>query len=121
MKDTMTMDGYIATFPKDVQVLLEKIRKTIRTSAHEAIETINYGIPTFQINGKNLVHFAAFKNHIGFYPAPSAIIAFKKDLLSYKQAKGSVQFPLNQPIPFDLIKKIVMFRIKELAKTRKKQ
>ena len=83
------------------------------------METINYGIPTFQINKKNLVHVAAFKNHIGFYPAPSAIIAFKEELVSYKQAKGSVQFPLNRPIPFGLIKKIVLLRVKELTKMSK--
>lgn len=116
MKHPNTIDGYIASFPKDVQTLLEKLRETIHVSASEATEGINYGIPTFQINKKNLVHFAAFKNHIGFYPTPSAIIAFKEELSSYKQAKGSVQFPLNKPIPLGLIKKIVLFRIKELAR-----
>lgn len=119
MKSPNTIDDYIASFPKDVQILLEKLRTTIRTSANEAIEVINYGIPTFQINKKNLVHFAAFKNHIGFYPTPSAIIAFKEGLSSYNQAKGSVRFPLNEPIPFSLIKKIVLFRVKELTRKKK--
>jgi uncharacterized protein YdhG (YjbR/CyaY superfamily) len=107
-----TMDNYIATFPKNVQEILEKLRRVIRESAPKAEETINYGIPTFKLNG-NLVHFAALKNHIGFYPTPSAIIAFKKELSNYKQAKGSVQFPINKPLPLDTVKKIVKFRVKE--------
>ena len=89
------------------------MRQTIRRAAPEAEEAIAYQMPTFRLNGKNLVHFAAFKNHIGFYPTPSGIEAFKKELSSYKGAKGSVQFPLNKPIPYDLVKKIVMFRVKE--------
>jgi len=107
-----TMDEYIAAFPKEVQDILEKMRGTIRESAPQAKETIKYAIPTFELNG-NLVHFAAFKNHIGFYPTPSAIVAFKKELSSYRQAKGSVQFPIDQPIPFDLVKKIVRYRVRE--------
>lgn len=99
-------------FPKNVQNILERLRRVIRESAPQAEETINYGIPTFKLNG-NLVHFAAFKNHIGFYPTPSAIAAFKKELSPYKQAKGSVQFPLDKPIPCDIIKKIVKYRVKE--------
>ncbi len=106
------IDWYIAAFPKNVQGILKKLRKTIRETAPEAEETIAYGIPTFKQNG-NLVHFAAFKRHIGFYPTPSAIAAFKKELSSYKQAKGSVQFPIDEPIPFGLVKKIVKFRVKE--------
>jgi uncharacterized protein YdhG (YjbR/CyaY superfamily) len=116
-KQFKTMDEYIAMFPKNIQDILEKLRCTIRESAPKSKETINYGIPTFKLNGKNLVHFAAFKNHIGFYPTPSAIIAFKKDLTPYKQAKGSVQFPTDKPLPFNVVKKIVKFRAKEcLAK-----
>jgi uncharacterized protein YdhG (YjbR/CyaY superfamily) len=113
-----TIDQYIAMFPKDVQKILENLRQVIRETAPEAEETINYGIPTFKLNG-NLVHFAAFKNHIGFYPNPSGIEAFKKELSPYKQSKGTVQFPLNKPIPFDLVKKIVEFRVKE-NESRKK-
>lgn len=107
-----TMDEYIAAFPKNIQDILERLRRVIRESAPESDETINYGIPTFKLNG-NLVHFAAFKRHIGFYPTPSAVVAFKKELSPYKQAKGSVQFPIDQPIPFDLVKKIVRFKVKE--------
>jgi uncharacterized protein YdhG (YjbR/CyaY superfamily) len=106
------MDEYIAAFPKNVQDILTKLRHAISESAPKAEEAISYGIPTFKLNG-NLVHFAAFKNHIGFYPTPSAIIAFKKELSSYKQAKGSVQFPMDKEIPFDVIKKIVKYRVKQ--------
>jgi len=106
------IDEHIAKFPKDVQEILEKIRATIRKAAPDAEETINYGIPTFTLKG-NLVHFAGFKNHIGFYPTPSGIEKFKKELSVYKGAKGSVQFPLNKPIPYGLISKIVKFRVKE--------
>src|SRR4030043_417649 len=108
-----TMDDYIKTFPTDVQNILEKMRQTIRKAAPEASEAISYQMPTFKLNGKNLVHFAAFKNHIGFYPIPSGIEAFKKELSPYKQGKGSVQFPLDKPIPFNLVEKIVIFRVKE--------
>ena len=106
------IDEYIAGFPQDVQVILEKVRRTIRKAAPEAEETINYQIPTFTLNG-NLVHFAAFEQHIGFYPTPSGIEKFKKDLSVYEGAKGSVRFPLDEPIPYDLITKIVKFRVKE--------
>ncbi len=109
-----TMDEYIKTFPKDVQSILEKMRQTIRKAAPEAVEAISYQMPTFKLNGKNLIHFAAFKNHIGFYPIPSGIEAFKKELSPYKQGKGSVQFPLDKPIPYDLVKKIVIFRRKKV-------
>ena len=107
-----TIDEYITIFPKNVQDILEKLRKVIRKSAPEAEETISYGMPTFKLNG-NLVHFAAYKNHIGFYPTPSGIEAFKKELSQYKSAKGSVQFPIDKPIPLDLVEKIVIFRVKE--------
>ena len=113
IKKFKTMDEYIKTFPKDVQSILEKMRQTIRKAAPEAVEAISYQMPTFKLNGKNLVHFAAFKNHIGFYPIPSGIEAFKKALSPYKQGKGSVQFPIDKAIPYDLVKKIVIFRVKE--------
>jgi uncharacterized protein YdhG (YjbR/CyaY superfamily) len=110
------IDEHIAKFPKDVQSILEKIRETIQKAAPDAQETINYGIPTFTLEG-NLVHFAGFKNHIGFYPTPSGIEKFKKELSIYEGAKGSVKFPLDKPIPYTLISKIVKFRVKEnLAK-----
>jgi uncharacterized protein YdhG (YjbR/CyaY superfamily) len=114
------IDEYIANFPDDVQKILQKVRKIIRQTAPDAQEKINYGIPTLTLNG-NLVHFAGFKNHIGFYPTPSGIEKFKKELSEYEGAKGSVKFPLNQPIPYDLIKKITEFRVKEQqAKAKKK-
>ena len=108
-----TIDEYIRTFPKDVQTILEKMRKTIREAAPGAVETISYQMPTFKLNGKGLVYFAAFKNHIGFYPIPSGVEAFEKELSSYKQGKGSVQFPIDQPVPYDLVRRIVTFRVNE--------
>ena len=107
-----TIDEYIAGFPQDVQEILEKIRATIRKAAPGAEETIKYQMPTFTLNG-NLVHFAAFKTHIGFYPIPTGIEKFKKELAPYVQGKGSVQFPMDKPMPFGLIRKIVAFRVKE--------
>jgi uncharacterized protein YdhG (YjbR/CyaY superfamily) len=107
------IDEYIATFPKETQILLKNVRAAIGKAAPEAEETISYQMPTFRLNGKNLVHFAAYKNHIGFYPTPSGIEAFKKELSVYDGAKGSVQFPIDQPMPLDLITKIVKFRVKE--------
>jgi uncharacterized protein YdhG (YjbR/CyaY superfamily) len=107
-----TVDEYMAGFPKDIQQLLQQIRQTVREAAPEAAETIKYAMPTFTLQGGNLVHFAAFKNHIGFYPTPTGIEAFEAALSSYKGAKGSVQFPLDQPMPLDLIRKIVLFRVK---------
>ena len=106
------IDGYIASFPEETRKILEKVRVTIRKAAPDAEERINYGIPTFTLNG-NLVHFAAFRNHIGFYPTPSGIKAFSKELSVYESAKGSVKFPIDMPIPYDLISKIVKFRVKE--------
>src|SRR4030065_1785455 len=107
-----TVDEYIALFPKDVQEVLEKVRTTIRNVAPDAKEIINYGIPTFTLNG-NLVHYAAFNNHIGFYPTPSGIDKYKNELSAYDGAKGSVKFPLDKPIPYALITEIVTFRVKE--------
>ncbi|HZV69591.1 MAG TPA: DUF1801 domain-containing protein [Saprospiraceae bacterium] len=104
------VDSYIADFPDDVQVILEKVRSTIRKAAPDAAEKIGYGIPTYTMNG-NLVHFGGFKKHIGFYPGPDAIVAFKKELAGYDGAKGSIQFPLDKPIPFGLITKMVKYRV----------
>ena len=122
MKSTyITIDEYIATFPVDVQAILQKVRETIRKAAPDATEAISYQMPTFKLNG-NLVHFAAFKSHIGFYPVPSGIEKFKKELSVYPQGKGSVQFPLDRPIPYALISKIVKFRVKEnLEKAKAKR
>lgn len=112
-KTTATnIDEYIAGFPQEIQEILIKLRKTIRDAAPQAQETINYQIPTFTLHG-NLVHFAAFKRHIGFYPTPSGIEKFKESLSAYVSAKGSVQFPLDKPLPFDLIGEIVRFRVQE--------
>ncbi len=106
------IDEYIAGFPNDVQEILEKIRMTIRKAAPDAEEKISYQIPTFTLKG-NLVHFAAFKKHIGFYPAPRGIEKFKKELTVYEGGKGTARFPLDKPIPFGLISRIVKFRVKE--------
>jgi uncharacterized protein YdhG (YjbR/CyaY superfamily) len=106
------IDEYIAGFPPDVQEILEKIRVTISKASPDAEETIKYQMPTFTLKG-NLVHFAAFKKHIGFYPTPTGTEKFQEELSVYKGAKGSVRFPLDRPIPFDLISKIVEFRVKE--------
>jgi uncharacterized protein YdhG (YjbR/CyaY superfamily) len=113
MKSYSTVDGFIAGFPPAVQKILVRLRDTIRKSAPEAEETINYGIPTFRL-GDNLVHFGCYAKHIGFYPNPSAIAAFKKELKSYKCSKGTVQFPLDQPVPFDLVRRMVKFRVAEV-------
>ncbi len=115
------IDEYIARFPEDIQEILEKLRMTIREAAPEAEERISYQMPTFALKG-NLVHFAAHKSHIGFYPTPSGIEEFEKELSPYVGGKGSVKFPLDQPIPYDLISKIVRFRVKEnLERAEKKE
>ena len=115
------IDDYIASFPQEVQVILEKLRQTIRQAAPDATEKISYQMPTFYLNG-NLVHFAAYKNHIGFYPAPSGIGAFEAELSEYKTSKGAIQFPIDKPLPLALVKKIVAFRVDEnLAKTPPKK
>ena len=117
-KQFKTIDEYIKTFPEDVQRILKKMRKTIRNAAPEAAEAISYQMPAFKLNGA-LVYFAAFKNHIGFYPTSSGIEEFKKELSPYKGGKGSVQFPIKKPIPYDLLKKIVIFRMKENQEKKK--
>ena len=109
---SQTIAEYIAGFPPKTQAILKKVRQTIRQAAPGAEEAIKYQAPTFILNG-NLVHFAAFKAHLGFYPTPSGIEQFKRELSAYESAKGSVQFPLDQPIPYDLISRIVKFRVKE--------
>lgn len=116
-----SIDEYIAAVPPDVRPILEAVRATIRKAAPDAEEAIKYGIPTFVLHG-NLVHFAAYKSHIGFYPTASGIAEFKDELALYKSAKGSVQFPLNEPMPLRLIAKIVKFRVQEdRARTREKK
>lgn len=114
------IDEYIAGFPNDIQIILELIRTTIREAAPDAKEAIRYAIPTFTLKG-NLAHFAAFKNHIGFYPAPTGMEAFQKELSIYKTGKGSVQFPLDQPMPLDLITKIVRFRVQQVQEKAAKR
>ena len=121
MKTANSIDEYIDGFPPDVQKVLKKVRKTIKSAAPDAEEAIKYGIPTFVLNG-NLVHFGGYKEHIGFYPAPSGIEEFKKDLAIYGGGKGTVRFPLDQPIPFELISRIVKFRVKQnQAKAKNKR
>ena len=117
MTNVKNIDEYIRGFPKDIQNTLKKMRQVIRAAAPEAGEAIKYGMPTFTLHG-NLVHFAAMKNHIGLYPTPRPIAAFKKELAKYETTKGAIRFPLDEPIPFGLVKKIVRFRVKEtLAKS----
>ncbi len=108
-----TIDEYIGGFPAEVRKVMQQLRATIRKEAPEATETISYAIPAFNLNGSYLVYFAGFKNHIGFYPAPTGMEAFKKDFAKYKTGKGSVQFPLDEPLPLALIRKIVKFRMNE--------
>jgi uncharacterized protein YdhG (YjbR/CyaY superfamily) len=113
-----TTDDYIASFPKNVQSILQELRQAIKESAPKAEEAISYQMPTFKLNG-NLVHFAAWRNHIGFYGASSAIDAFKEELSDCEVVKGTIKFPLNKPIPLDLVKKIVRYRVKENLDKRK--
>ncbi len=108
-----TIDEYIAGYPPDVQAILRQIRATIKEVAPDAGEKIGYGLPTFTLNGRNLVHFGAFKQHIGFYPAPSGLDQFQDELAAYAGSKGAVRFPLDQPIPYDLVRKITAFRVEE--------
>ena len=112
------IDEYIAGFPPETQAMLKEIRALIKATAPEATETISYAIPTFDLNGHHLVHFAGFKNHIGFYPVPSGMEAFKQELEPYKSGKGSAQFPIGQQMPTELIRRIVEFRVEENAGRR---
>ena len=107
-----TIDAYVAMFPENVQSILEELRQAIRESAPEAEELISYQMPAFKLNGI-LVWFALFKNHVGFYPKTSAIGAFKEELSGYETSKGTIRFPINKPVPFDLVKKIVRYRVKQ--------
>jgi uncharacterized protein YdhG (YjbR/CyaY superfamily) len=114
-KQPKTIDEYISLYPKNVQIILERIRKAIRLTAPGAEETISYQIPTFRLKG-NLVHFAAYKNHIGFYPTSSPIEAFKKELSPFETSRGTIRFPMDKPIPIDLVKRIVKYRVKQINK-----
>ncbi len=117
-----SVEAYIASFPPETQAILEQVRKTIQNIVPEAKEDIKYAMPTYVFNGKNLVHFAAFKNHIGFYATPTGHEAFKDALLKYKSGKGSVQFPIDEPMPLELIAQIVAFRkAEQLMKPTKKK
>lgn len=111
-----SVDDYIKEFPENVQEILNRIRVTIKQHAPDAIESISYKMPAYKTNGRPLVYFAAFKNHIGFYATPTGHSEFSKELSKYKQGRGSVQFPLDEPIPYDLIARIVQFRVKENKK-----
>jgi uncharacterized protein YdhG (YjbR/CyaY superfamily) len=114
-----TIDEYIAGFEPEIQKTLNELREFIRAEAPEAAEKISYGMPTFYLNG-NLVHFAAFKDHYGFFPNPSGIDAFEEELAPYRSGKGTLRFPLDEEIPWDIIKRVVQFRVKEnLSKTKK--
>jgi len=115
-----SIDEYIATFPADIQKILQEIRATIRAAAPDAQEKISYQMPTFTLNG-NLVHFAAFKKHIGLYPTPGATEAFQHEIAPYKAAKGSIQFPLDEPMPLELIRRIVEFRVAESRQNAEKK
>ena len=125
MENYSNIDEYIAGFPEATREILEQVRTTIRNAAPEAVEAICYGIPTFKLKG-NLVHFAGYRNHIGFYPGAAGIETFKDVLHAYKLSKGTVQFPVDKPVPFSLITEIVNFRVKENlerteAKAKRKQ
>ncbi|MBL7996449.1 DUF1801 domain-containing protein [bacterium] len=121
MKKAITsIDEYIDAFPIDVQDKLQAVRRTIRNSAPKAVEAISYQIPTFKLHG-NLVHFAAYKNHIGFYPTSSPIKVFAKELTRYKTSKGAIQFPIDEPIPLGLVRKIVKYRVKESTEKAKRK
>jgi uncharacterized protein YdhG (YjbR/CyaY superfamily) len=111
-EDPTTIDDYIAGFPDETRKILERVRQTVRRQAPGAEEVISYKMPTFKLKG-NLVHFAAFKHHLGFYPTPTGTEKFQKELAPYKSGKGSIRFPFDKPIPYDLIGRIVAFRVKE--------
>ncbi len=113
MRALKTVDEYILEFPEDVQKILIQLRKTILKNAPDAKESISYGMPAYKTSGKPLVYFAGYKNHVGFYALPTGHAKFTNELSQYKQGKGSVQFPLNKPIPFELIARIVGFRVEE--------
>lgn len=109
------IDEYIANFPEDIQSVLQKVRQTIHKASPDAVEAISYGIPTFKLNGKNLIHFMAAKAHIGLYPGPNAVEAFSDKLISYETSKGTIRFPLDKPIPYDLVEEITLFGVKRIS------
>jgi uncharacterized protein YdhG (YjbR/CyaY superfamily) len=120
-ENAKTIDEYIAGFDPKIQMTLNKLRNFIKSEVPEATEKISYGMPTFYLNG-NLVHFAAFKDHYGFFPSPSGIDEFEKELSSYRSGKGTLRFPLDKPIPWEIIKKVIQFRVKEnVDKTKTKK
>lgn len=114
MKMYKSFDDHIKSFPKEKQEKLKSIRELVRKTCPNAIETIRYGIPTFQLNGKNMIHFAGYENHIGFYPSPNGLKEFSKELQPYVSGKGTAKFKWDQPIPWSLIEKIIKFREKEI-------
>jgi uncharacterized protein YdhG (YjbR/CyaY superfamily) len=113
MKKPMSVDEYITSFPEVIRSILTKMRTIVMENAPSAVEYFSYGMPGYKLGGRPLIYFAAFKNHIGVYPTPSGVAAFKRELSIYKQAKGSIQLPLSDPIPYDLFTKIVQYRVKE--------
>ena len=118
-KKSKTIDEYIESFPENVQDILEELRDTIRKTAPGVAESISYQMPTFKLDRKRLAYFSAWKNHIGFYSIPVGDAAFRKELSPYSGDKGSLRFPMDKPIPYDLVKKIVMFRMREIQQKRK--
>jgi uncharacterized protein YdhG (YjbR/CyaY superfamily) len=110
-----TIDDYIRACPQDVQIILEEVRRTVRKAAPAAVETISYQMPTFTLNGKHLMHFAAWKHHISLYPMPAAGEALERELAPYRAAKGTVRFPLDKPIPYNLIGQLVALRVQQRA------
>ena|SRR2546427_8579530 len=118
-KKFKTIDEYIESFPENVQSVLEKLRATVQEAAAEAVESISYGMPTFKLNGQRLAYFSAWKSHFGLYSIPRGNESFRKELSPYEGGKGSLRFPLEKPIPYDLVKRIVMFRMKEIQDEKK--
>ncbi len=118
MRTFADTDEYIATFPEELKEKLRGIRVTIRNAVPDAEEAIRYGMPTFRLNGSNLVHFAAFRDHLGFFPTPSGVEKFQKELSSYHTSKGTIQFPLDKPVPYDLVERIARFRAEEMRKKK---
>lgn len=114
-----TIDEYIESFPGNIRSILEKLRSTIREAASEAVESMSYDMPTFKLKGQRLVYFSAWKSHIGFYSIPKGNAAFRNELASYSGEKGSLRFPLDKPIPYDLVNKIVSLRMKEIQAKKK--
>lgn len=119
MQSYKNIDGYLDLFPEDVRAVLQRIRSTIKKAAPDAVEAISYGIPTFKLNGKNLVHFAAFKKHYSFFPTSSGVEAFKDELKDYEVSKGTIQFPSEKPMPFELIETITKFRVEQIENVSK--